>query len=244
MSSTVYINNANINSASSFTEGILLQYTDGTISDLPSNNQSEQDDILIEKTILEDGSLYEDDPNIQCVGTRSDIQYINNGKTWVFVRHHTESDDDICTYMWHDNFEQCMNYANNNNIPMITVWTNGLMCEDCNRLESALMDKKFREWQMENKIVYCMISSSDKDGKVNSAAFNHIGGYHTDVYERKTFYNLTNFPFVNFWWMVDGDVKIDMCLTGSQADGNQSGSKGSENFIQTVNTYIQSQKNS
>ena len=117
----------------------------------------------------------------------------------------------VRTGVWHANLEQCRQYAEENGIPLIAVWSNK-GCAHCEKFEANSLSEPFVAWMKTSGYVYCFVYSGDADGKQDGAAYNWCWGKGK---------KLNAFPFVRFYWVKDGKVLVDTASTGDQVDNSQ-----------------------
>ena len=117
---------------------------------------------------------------------------------------------------WSSGFSACKKYAEDNDVPLIAVWSNGDACGHCTMFETAVMNSKFTKWMGTSKCVFWFGCSSDtsKDDKMNGTGY---------VWAWKN-QSLSLYPFCRVYWKsgkVDkaesGDYWIDKKSTGYTA---------------------------
>ena len=169
----------------------VVDYTDGTRSEIPNLPTFEDEVIEVEqkeeeKKEEEKKEEEKQEEQIQvatqhvCSKKSSNVDY---GRNIVIKRHATSSIDDICLVKWHKNFELCKKFADKYHIPMVTVWSNGDRCGHCILAATALKRSEFTKFQQSYHIVWCYLEYSDSDAAIDSKPFKWLRGF--KVYNRK-----------------------------------------------------------
>ena len=98
--------------------------------------------------------------------------------------------------VWLSNFSKAKNYAVDNGLPLIAVWSNGDSCGHCVTFESACNSSYFRKWMASSGMVFYFTHSGESQGAVGGSIFHWC---------RKN--KNTSYPFVRIYWP-DGKVDI------------------------------------
>ena len=124
---------------------------------------------------------------------------------------------------WHAGFTEVKNYAVNNGLPLLAIWSNGEDCSHCKKLERCMAQGVFTTWMKESGVVFYFGCNEDKssDDKYGGTAYNWCWKNQS----------LTFFPFVRFYWkakkgtvLADGTVLtkdtllVDTAITGDKFD--------------------------
>lgn len=124
---------------------------------------------------------------------------------------------------WHAGFTEVKNYAVNNGLPLLAIWSNGEECSHCKKLERCLAQSVFKDWMKDSGIVFYFGCNEDK------SADDKYGGKGYKWCWKNESLNL--FPFVRFYWkakkgtkLADGTVLtadkvfVDKAVTGDTFD--------------------------
>ena len=126
---------------------------------------------------------------------------------------------------WHAGFKACLNYAQENGVPLIAVWSNGDRCGHCVTFEWACCSKNFTKWMKTSGCVFFFVTPDDADGKNGGEAFNFAKGVSHGG--KKNPYGI--FPYVRVYWYVKGKKKVDITTSGDYVDGMQRDEIGGKN---------------
>lgn len=125
---------------------------------------------------------------------------------------------------WSSGFSEVKKYAEDNNVPIIGVWSNGDKCGYCTNFENTVMNSAFMKWMASSGCVFWFGCSSDK-----TTDDKHGGTGYTWTKNKK----LSTFPFVRVWW---NGGKVDDCRSGNAWTGG--GTKGYDKFISELEKLL------
>ena len=113
----------------------------------------------------------------------------------------TDEDVTIPTIMtpvvgqWIGDYHIAKNFAESTGTPLILIWSNH-GCEFCNRLKTALLESRFKNWQSGDGrfFVYCIVEGTGTDhGQSDAKDFAKCSG---------------GFPYIAMWWKSkSGEIK-------------------------------------
>jgi hypothetical protein len=126
---------------------------------------------------------------------------------------------------WSSGFSTVKKYAEDNNVPLIAVWSNGDACGHCTTFETAVMNSKFVKWMSTSKCVFWFGCSSDtsKDDKLNGAGY-------TWAWKNQS---LKLYPFVRIYWK---SGKVDKAESGDYWIDHKS--SGYSTFIKKLESLL------
>ena len=119
--------------------------------------------------------------------------------------------------VWLSNFSKAKNYAVDNGLPLIAVWSNGDSCGHCVTFESACNSSYFRKWMASSGMVFYFTHSGESQGAVGGSIFHWC---------RKN--KNTSYPFVRIYWP---DGKVDIATVGDTVDGKKDGTTGGKKAV-------------
>lgn len=134
---------------------------------------------------------------------------------------------------WHAGFTEVKNYAVNNGLPLLAIWSNGEDCSHCKKLERCMAQGVFTTWMKESGVVFYFGCNEDKsnDDKYGGTGYNWCWKNQS----------LTFFPFVRFYWkakkgtvLADGTVLtadkvlIDTAIIGDKFDNYKDKADGAK----------------
>ena len=119
--------------------------------------------------------------------------------------------------VWLSNFSKAKNYAVDNGLPLIAVWSNGDSCGHCVTFESSCNSSYFRKWMASSGMVFYFTHSGESQGAVGGSIFNWC---------RKN--KNTSYPFVRIYWP---DGKVDIATVGDTVDGKKDGTTGGKKAV-------------
>ena len=119
--------------------------------------------------------------------------------------------------VWLSNFSKAKNYAVDNGLPLIAVWSNGDSCGHCVTFESACNSSYFRKWMASSGMVFYFTHSGESQGAVGGSIFHWC---------RKN--KNTSYPFVRIYWP---DGKLDIATVGDTVDGKKDGTTGGKKAV-------------
>ena len=125
---------------------------------------------------------------------------------------------------WSSGFTAVKKYADDNNLPLIGVWTNGDACGLCVNFEKTLMNSTFLNWQKTSGCVFWFGCSNDK-----TTDDKHQGTGFTWVRNGK----LTTYPFVRVYWKKG---KVDVAKSGNDWTGG--GTSGAGKFVNSLKSLL------
>lgn len=125
---------------------------------------------------------------------------------------------------WSSGFSAVKKYADEHQLPIIGVWSNGDACGHCIAFEKSCMQKAFTDWQKASGCVFWFGCSSDKskDDKYEGTGF---------AWARDD--KLTMYPFVRVWWKAG---KVDKCESGDWWDGGSD--KGGATIVKKMKSVL------
>ena len=138
--------------------------------------------------------------------------------------------DPVVLGKWHCNFAKCKQYALENEVPLITVWSNGDKCGHCVIFEGACNSKVFGNWMKSSGCVFFFVTPSDKDGAMYGTA-------ETWCYKNQEF-----FPEVRVYWKKGGKVLINTYAEGDAIDGQLGGTTGGKKAVAWFTKKLKSYK--
>lgn len=132
---------------------------------------------------------------------------------------------------WHAGFSAVKQYAEDNGLPLMAVWSNGDNCSHCLKFERGVNSATFNTWMKESGIVFYFGCDRDKgEDAYGSTAYNWCWKNQS----------LDLFPFVRFYWrakkgtrLADGTVltadkvMVDAAYTGDKVDSYKDNAEGS-----------------
>jgi hypothetical protein len=130
----------------------------------------------------------------------------------------------VKTGVWCSDYTKAKKYANENNVPILVVWSNGDKCGHCVNFNKCILDKTFTKWQKNSGVVF-WIGYGDDPIEAN----RHGGKGYTFAKNG----NLTNYPFVRLYWKSGG---IDVAKAGDDWAG-ASGS-GAATLVKNLKSYL------
>ena len=101
---------------------------------------------------------------------------------------------------WHAGFTEVKNYAVNNGLPLLAIWSNGEECSHCKKLERCLNQTTFKNWMKDSGIVFYFGCNVDK-----SSDDKYGGKGYTWCWKSQS---LNLFPFVRFYWKAKKGTKL------------------------------------
>ena len=134
---------------------------------------------------------------------------------------------------WHAGFTEVKNYAVNNGLPLLAIWSNGEGCSHCQKLERCMAQGVFTTWMKESGVVFYFGCNEDKssDDRYGGTAYNWCWKNQS----------LTLFPFVRFYWkakkgtvLADGTVLtadkvlVDTAIVGDKFDNYKDKAEGAK----------------
>lgn len=125
---------------------------------------------------------------------------------------------------WSSGFSAVKKYADEHNIPIIGVWSNGDKCGHCVNFEKSCMQTAFTDWMKKSGCVFWFgyygdTSTDDKQyGTGSQWAKNSI---------------LTTYPFVRVYWKKG---KVDVSKSGSDWTGGTA--KGGATFVKKLQDLL------
>lgn len=126
--------------------------------------------------------------------------------------------------VWHEDFSKVQKYANEHQIPMLAVWSNGDKCIHCVNFNKCILDSTFQKWQKSSGVVF-WIGFGDDEYVPNQ----HGGAGYTFAKNKK----LTNYPFVRLYWKKGN---VDVAKSGDEWDG--ASAKGASKLVNNLKTYL------
>ena len=129
---------------------------------------------------------------------------------------------------WSSGFSAVKKYAEDNNVPLIAVWSNGDVCGHCVNFEKSIMESAFTTWQASSNCVFWFGCSSDtsKDDKTQGTGF---------TWTRNG--KLTTYPFCRVYWK---GGKVDTYKSGSDWTGGTA--KGGATFVKKLKELLKNYK--
>ena len=129
---------------------------------------------------------------------------------------------------WSSGFSACKKYAEEKNVPLIAVWSNGDACGYCVNFEKSIMESAFTKWQASSKCVFWFGCSSDtsKDDKAQGTGF---------TWARNS--KLTTYPFCRVYWK---GGKVDTYKSGNDWTGGTA--KGGAKFVKKLQDLLKNYK--
>lgn len=126
---------------------------------------------------------------------------------------------------WSSGFTAVKKYADDNNLPLIGVWTNGDACGLCVNFEKTIMKSEFLNWQKTSGCVFWFGCSNDKttDDKLQGTGFKWA----------RDGSKLTTYPFVRVWWKKG---KVDVAKSGNDWTGG--GTSGAAKFVKSLQSLL------
>lgn len=108
---------------------------------------------------------------------------------------------------WHNNFSAVKKFADEHNVPLIAVWSNGDNCGFCTTFEKAAMGTPFLNWQQTSQCAFWFGYCGDKsaEDKLRGKGFNWC-------YQNG---KIKQYPFVRIY--LEG--KIDVTKSGADLTG-------------------------
>jgi hypothetical protein len=107
---------------------------------------------------------------------------------------------------WCSGFTAAKNKAEELEVPLFAVWSNGDTCENCVALIKCLQQPTFKAWMSTSRCIFWFGCSSDTsyDDKLNGTGYKW-------TWKNKS---LPLFPFVRLWWWVHNDLQVDVAASG------------------------------
>lgn len=129
---------------------------------------------------------------------------------------------------WSSGFSAVKKYAEDNNIPLIAVWSNGDVCGHCVNFEKSISQSDFTKWQASSGCVFWFGCSSDtsKDDKLQGTGFTWVRNG-----------KLTTYPFCRVYWKKG---KVDTYKSGSDWTGGTA--KGGATFVKKLKDLLKNFK--
>lgn len=129
---------------------------------------------------------------------------------------------------WSSGFSAVKKYSEDNNVPLIAVWSNGDACGHCVNFEKSVQETVFTSWQSSSKCVFWFGCSSDtsKDDKLQGTGF---------TWTRNG--KLTTYPFCRVYWKAG---KVDEYKSGSDWTGGSA--KGGATFVKKLKELLKNYK--
>ncbi len=157
---------------------------------------------------------------------------VAGGPTSTLCANRSQKDDPVTLGKWHVNYKKCLNYAQNNKVPLIAVWSNGDACGHCVLFENAVNHANFKKWMKNSGIVFLFIHSGDKksapkDYMQESDYFHWVRGKNT------------SFPFIYIYWPA-GNVKVH--TVGDTVDKLATGAKAADNAVSYFKSKLKNYK--
>ena len=117
------------------------------------------------------------------------------------------------TGFWMARFSTATNYAWRTKTPLVLIWAN-TGCEECLKLESAIVGEKFTSYMEGSSYSYCFVlGKKGKDTGINeNSGAQEFARSAAGTIDEKS--RITGFPYVCFYWpQIDGTFK-SICFTG------------------------------
>lgn len=130
---------------------------------------------------------------------------------------------------WCYDFAASKNYAVENRVPFIAIWTNGDKCEYCKILASCLVQSNFKTWMGSSGCVFWLGAGEDK------WADNREGQRSAGYMWASRALDIRTYPFVRIYWEPG---KIDRAYTGNDVDGGLTGPGGGTKLLVSKLTEI------
>lgn len=129
---------------------------------------------------------------------------------------------------WSSGFSAVKKYAEDNDVPLIAVWSNGDVCGHCVNFEKSISQSDFTKWMASSGCVFWFGCSSDtsKDDKLQGTGF---------TWTRNG--KLTTYPFCRVYWK---SGKVDTCKSGSDWTGGTA--KGGATFVKKLKNLLKNFK--
>lgn len=144
---------------------------------------------------------------------------------------------------WHAGFTEVKNYAVNNGLPLLAIWSNGEECSHCKKLERCMAQGVFTTWMKESGVVFYFGCNEDK-----SADDKIYGTAHNWCWKNQS---LGFYPFVRFYWkakkgtvLADGTVLtsdkvlVDKAITGDKFDNYKDKAEGAKNAVNKAKSIL------
>lgn len=132
---------------------------------------------------------------------------------------------------WSSGFTAVKKFAEDKNVPLIGVWSNGDACGYCKKFETVCMDPVFKNWMSTSGCAFWFGYSGDKsaDDKLNGTGC---------TWARTTSKGkLTTFPFVRVYWK---SGNVDQAASGNS--WINSSSTGAAYFVKKLQTLLKDYK--
>ena len=128
---------------------------------------------------------------------------------------------------WSSKFSAVKNFALDNGIPLVAVWSNGDNCDYCKKLETSFMRETFKNWMSGTNYLFyfgCNLDTSKDDG--------HQGVGYYWCWKNKS---LSEYPFVRIYWPAE---KIDEAMTGNTLLNNEQNEEGARTAISRLKQLL------
>lgn len=127
---------------------------------------------------------------------------------------------------WCSGFTSAKQYAEENEVPLISVWSNGEKCANCVSFIKCVMTTTFKNWMKDSGCIFWFGCSSD------TSSDDKMGGTGYRWAWKNKMLNL--YPFVRVWWKRDGVVKTDVAGDGNRWTCGWDDERGAEQFKSNI----------
>ena len=131
---------------------------------------------------------------------------------------------------WCSGFTAAKNMADELEVPLIAVWSNGDKCENCVALIKCMQQPIFRTWMSMSKCIFwfgCCTDTS-QDDKTNGT------GYKWCWKNR----SLSLYPFVRVWWYIGDHLQVDVAANGNKWTCGRDDELGASKFLANLNKFL------
>jgi hypothetical protein len=130
---------------------------------------------------------------------------------------------------WCSGFTAAKNMADELQVPLIAVWSNGDKCSNCVALIKCMLQPIFKTWMAMSKCIFwfgCATDSS-QDDKTNGT------GYKWCWKNR----SIGLYPFVRVWWF-PGKLQVDVAASGDKWTCGRDDELGASKFLANLNKFL------
>lgn len=133
---------------------------------------------------------------------------------------------------WHNNFSAVKKFAEEKNVPLVAVWSNGDNCGYCITFEQSAMEATFKNWQKTSQCAFWFgcCEDTNKEDKYGGTGFNFC--YKNGMAKQ--------YPMVRIYWKAGN---LDVVKAGGDLTGRGvKPAQGAKNLVANLQKILASYK--